>query len=360
MAGVYSISSPLSSNANQTWYPVYCELMITRSGWLLSNSSEMATFTEQLLSALEQQDVVDRFSLIFEHQLKSHLDPVTVKLTDAIHALTQTVTQQKGKIKSRDDIICSLQCEVTELQTRVEDLEQHGHHDSLRIFGIPEDEPGSTDDKVLRLCNKRPKLNPPLALEDIAVSHRVGPPKKPAATDTNDPDAKSEPVPPRALLVKFVSRRLRERVMGEEKKLKEPVTQDEDLPHDPDIPSWDDLTRARARLAYQARVLKIDKTILDTWAINCKWSKTNMDTFPKLKQERLKCRNTLSCLDQYAAQNSKYARPPIPSQPPTQKVFFQWHTQYDPTMKLSHCETVNAKELFQWLFFELVHSLRIL
>ena len=28
-----------------------------------------------------------------------------------------------------------------------------------------------------------------------------------------------------------------------------------------------------------------------------------------LKHERLKRRNTLGCLDQYAAQNSKYARP---------------------------------------------------
>ena len=83
-------------------------------------------------------------------------------------------------------------------------------------------------------------------------------------------------------------------------------------------------------------------------------------TNSKLLQERLKRRNTLGCLDQYAAQNSKYARTPIPSQPPTQKVFFQWHTQYDPTMKHSHCETVYAKELFQWLFFELVHSLRVL
>ena len=79
------------------------------------------------------------------------------------------------------------------------------------------------------------------------------------------------------------------------------------------------------------------------------------------EQERLKCRNTLGCLEQYAAQNSKYARPPIPSQQaPTQKVFFQWHTQYDPTMKHAHCETVYANELFQLLFFELVHSLRIL
>ena len=43
----------------------------------------------------------------------------------------------------------------------------------------------------------------------------------------------------------------------------------------------------------------------------------------------------------------------------TQKVY-QWHTQYDHKMKHSHCETVYAKEKFQWLFFELVHSLRIL
>ena len=77
------------------------------------------------------------------------------------------------------------------------------------------------------------------------------------------------------------------------------------------------------------------------------------------RQERLKRRNTLGCQDQYAVHNSKYARSPIPSQPTTQKVFFQWHTQYDPTIH-SHCETVYAKELFQWLFFELVHSLRIL
>ena len=61
-----------------------------------------------------------------------------------------------------------------------------------------------------------------------------------------------------------------------------------------------------------------------------------------------------------SAQNSKYARPPIPSQPPTQRIFFQWHTQYDPTMKHSHCETVYAKELFQWLFFEFFHFLRII
>ena len=45
---------------------------------------------------------------------------------------------------------------------------------------------------------------------------------------------------------------------------------------DADIPTWtkvfitDDLTKARAKLAYQARVLKRNRSILDTWVINCK------------------------------------------------------------------------------------------
>ena len=99
---------------------------------------------------------------------------------------------------------------------------------------------------------------------------------------------------------------------------------------------------------------------VSVWYYVIRYNVTMLITYHKKKQERLKRPNTLGCLDQYAAQNSKYARPPIPSQPPTQKVFFQWHTQYDPTIKHSHCETIYAKELFQWLFFELVHSLRIL
>ena len=67
--------------------------------------------------------------------------------------------------------------------------------------------------------------------------------------------------------------------------------------------------------------------------VKCKWNKVLSQRRHWLKskqQERLRRRNTLGCLDQYAAQNSDHARPPIPSQPPTQKVFSQWHTQYDP------------------------------
>ena len=170
--------------------------MITRSGRLVSSSAPtIDEFKEQLLSALEQQDIVQRFFLIFENQLKTHLDPFTKKLTDAIQSLTQTVTQLKGEIKSRDNTIRTLQSEVTQLQTRVEDLEQHGRRDSLRFFGIPEDEPGNTNDKVIKLCNKRLKLSPHLSKDGIAVSHRVGPPKQPTPNEL-DTNAEPEPPPP--------------------------------------------------------------------------------------------------------------------------------------------------------------------
>ena len=49
--------------------------------------------------------------------------------------------------------------------------------------------------------------------------------------------------------------------------------------------------------------------------------------------------------------------PQIPNQSPTQKVFFHWLTQNVCTMRQSHCETVPDKELIQWLFLELAHSL---
>ena len=46
-------------------------------------------------------------------------------------------------------------------------------------------------------------------------------------------------------------------------------------------------------------------------------SKKSMIVFVlHIEQKRLKRRNTLGYLDQYAAQSSKYARPPNPSQPP--------------------------------------------
>ena len=139
---------------------------ITRRG-----SVKMEQSKTNLLSALGQPEVVERLGLIFEPLLKSHLDPISSKLNDTIKSLTQMVATLKEEVKNRDQTIQVLQGEVSQLHTRLDDLEQHGRRDSIRIFGLPEEAPGTTDEKVLKPVNGRMKLQPPLEFEEISVSH---------------------------------------------------------------------------------------------------------------------------------------------------------------------------------------------
>ena len=44
----------------------------------------------------------------------------------------------------------------------------------MRVFGFPENTPGSTDVRLLDICNNVMALIPPLSLDDIEVSQKVG------------------------------------------------------------------------------------------------------------------------------------------------------------------------------------------
>ena len=134
------------------------------------------------------------------------------------------------------------------------------------MFGIPEGTPGNTDTKILSLCNKNLGLEPPLVLDDLEVTHRVGRP--PAVPNPNN-DSTESPPKPRPILVKFASRRVKGRVMDERSTLKDnPLKLDNG--NTVKIYIQDDLTKRRANLAYRARQLKNAKKILDTWVSNCK------------------------------------------------------------------------------------------
>ena len=52
-------------------------------------------------------------------------------------------------------------------------MEQWTRRGSMRIQGIPESTPGSLDDKLLDLFNTRLKITPPIAKEEIEVTHRL-------------------------------------------------------------------------------------------------------------------------------------------------------------------------------------------
>ena len=158
---------------------------------------------------------------------------------------------------------------MDELEVRCDDLEQQGRKGSIRVFGLPEEEEGRLEDKILRICNENLKLRPPVVPEEIEVVHRVG---RPPSQQPVPEDDSREPSKPRPILVKLSSRRTKGRIMEECKLLKDNpyrYTMDNNI-FSKAIYIGDDLTKRRANLAYQARLLKRNNAIKDTWVSNCK------------------------------------------------------------------------------------------
>ena len=196
--------------------------------------------------------------------------------------------------------------EVSDLRSHQEDLEQHSRRASVRVFGIPEKKPGSTEEKLLDICNNVMQLKPPLGIEEIEVSHRVGQVEKERSQSEDGEMTIVEK--PRPIIVKFVSPRSKTRVMAARKGLRkldppdpthdtldaleadaedDAVDKGDDGEADDDHSyekTWklplsrrfpkpvyisDDLTRNRAKTAYEARMMKRQGLISDTWVFDC-------------------------------------------------------------------------------------------
>ena len=107
-------------------------------------------FVAALLVVLETDAAVERFRFIFDPIFSGILDPYTRSVGGAISKLTNTVEVLRKGLVEKDKKITTLQRQVRELETKMDDYEQHGRWDSVMIFGLSEDSPGSTDEKVLR------------------------------------------------------------------------------------------------------------------------------------------------------------------------------------------------------------------
>ena len=250
----------------------------------------METFTDNMLKALESDEVGDRLKLLFRSVVEDIME-----LTQSVKDIV--VSTLRAQLTARDDKIASLESEMTRLNDTLDDLEQHSRRGSIRVFEIPEEGDGNTDDKLLALFNQRMKMQPPISLDDIEVSHRLG--KVAVATATTPDNADDgtgafteRPSPkPRAIIVKFASRRTEACVMKARKNLRPSCPSRNDDNDAPDPPSHssdvgdddatdsrpltpvyitDDLTKGRAKIAYLARELKRKVKIRDTWVLDSK------------------------------------------------------------------------------------------
>ena len=215
--------------------------------------------------------------------------PVFDRLSKALEDIGQMNQHLRKRLDEKDVEIGALHKQVAAMEQKIDAMEQWERKGSIRIQGRSEDTSGSVEEKVLDLFNKQMKLRPPLAMEDIEVAHRLpggraqarqapsskndgernqtGEGNRAGGGDNNGDsgdgrgdddgdghndgdgqndgsgsDQASRPLLPRSVIVKFVSRRCKSRVMSERKKLKW-------LKNPRPINIQDDLTALRAKIA---------------------------------------------------------------------------------------------------------------
>ena len=200
-----------------------------------------AQFKLAFYEALDDPEVASKLARIIS---KANKD-----LVEHISTLRQEVRSLRSSLQERDATITELRSEVQLLHDDLDALEQHGRRHSLRISGISMTEEDTTA-AVVKLANEVLEIAPPLSTKDISVSHRLRKPRNARA---------DEPAP---IIVRFVSRADRDRVIRERKKLKDMNTDTSKVYIN------EDLTTRRAKIFSMARSLQKRKLFKQTWTYN--------------------------------------------------------------------------------------------
>ena len=268
---------------------------------MAETDSKVVTIDTDELKVLIKLSVLEAFSEdVTMEKLRSCMASLLEPYKDALKKANSDIDSLKSQVVAWEWTIHKMSDQITELERKFDDLEQHGRKGSVRIFGVPENTRGDTDTKVLHVINTMMQLNPPTSLDDLEVTHRVGKPSLPPgqidqADEANQPasrevsaeaadtepdegnpvstesssrnatqDGQSQPQVPRPILVKFVSRRVKGDIMSSRKNLKGKKFRDA-KGHLFPVFVQDDLTQRRAKLAFQARVIQRNGQIKETW-----------------------------------------------------------------------------------------------
>ena len=145
-----------------------------------------------------------------EMQIKD--DKQLIELTSSVEFLTSKFDELEKERKEKDELINSIQIEVSSLKVEVkniekkaDDQEQYSRRNCLLIHGLNEKKTEDTDEMVLGVIND--KLNMEMSQVSVDRSHRLGKRKGPGQK-------------PRAIIVKFTRYKDRHLVFRNKKLLK--------------------------------------------------------------------------------------------------------------------------------------------
>ena len=190
-------------------------------------------------------------------------------LAQMLRGLAVTLTKSFGEIIAKKDAeIRDLKVRVTALEEKTDDLEQYSRRNTVRIRGIPEALNENTDGLVKDMAAR--KLDVQLSTHDVVRSHQthnyvprrflfgVLPPDPMRSYDIvrshrigrKNPEKET----PRDIIVRFTTHNTKVDVMRNARKLK--GTQ---------LFVNEDLTKVRSTIAWEARTLKRQNKVADTW-----------------------------------------------------------------------------------------------
>lgn len=181
-------------------------------------------------------------------ELKKQLYPT--ELYDKLDTLTSKLESISIQLTAKDHIIHTLETTVNHLEQQLDAHEQYSRRPNLRVQGIPEDGRGEdVESKVLSVVNEKMGFDPPLIPTDLERCHRLG---------RVVPGQKR----PRAVIVRFVSERMRDSVYRARGSLK---GYNDGKEQHTRIFINEDLTARRATIAFKTRELKKQRKIQDCW-----------------------------------------------------------------------------------------------
>ena len=172
------------------------------------------------------------------------------ELVENVSSLRTEVTSLRAALANRNAQIAALQSDVQHLKDANDALEQHGRRHSLRINGVSNAREDTTQ-AVVEIANSILEVDPPLDTRDISVSHRLPTRRNARAYEPNP------------IIVRFVSRADRDRVLKVRKNLKT-------YNANKDIKLYinEDLTAIRAWLFSSARSLQKQWLLAQSWTYN--------------------------------------------------------------------------------------------
>ena len=167
--------------------------------------------------------------------------PVTNEaIAQLLRGLATTIKKSvNATIERKDAEIRDLQTRLTNVEERCDDLEQYSRRNTVRIRGVGEALNENTDIVVKELAAR--KLSVDISDSDVVRSHRVGRRAEDRST-------------PRDIIVRFTTHNTKTAVMRSARKLK-----------GTHVFINEDLTKTRATIAWEARTLKRERKISDTW-----------------------------------------------------------------------------------------------